>query len=57
MKLPDKFNDAEREAYQWLNDCGIGGWSVDLKDKTVHSGDGDFADLVEFAEFQGKEPT
>lgn len=54
MPLPKKFTAAEHEAYQWLYDRGIGGWTVDLKDKTVLSVDGPFGSLVEFAKWCGK---
>lgn len=55
--LPKKFTDEECEAWCWLWDCGIKGWSVDYADKTVrdHSGshDGDWLSLVEFAKAMG----
>lgn len=49
--LPAKFSDAEREAYKWLYDCQVDGWSVDLATKKVFSLDGGyFNSLVEFRE-------
>lgn len=49
--LPAKFSEAEREAYKWLYDCQIIGWSVDLVTKKVFSLDGGyFNSLVEFRE-------
>ncbi len=35
--LPAKFTAAERTAYDWLWDCGVAGWSLDLKTKQVRT--------------------
>lgn len=52
--LPQRFTAEEQAAYQWLHDCGIRGWSVDLLDKTVLSVEGKFGSLIEFAAWCGK---
>ena len=52
-KLPAKFTQAERDAHQWLYDCGCTGWAVDLLTKRVTYLDGEDAkkarDLCELA--------
>lgn len=47
-ELPAKFTHAERDAYQWLWDCGVRSWVVDLLTKRVTTCRGEYASLVEF---------
>lgn len=56
--LPDKFTAEERYCYQWLYDCQVRGWLVDLVTKKVTWADNNdrlhtFNTLVSFAEFLG----
>ena len=58
--LPKKFTQAERYAYDWLYDCGVRGWLVDLITKQVHSVDNNdvvhkHKSLVDFAKLHGME--
>ena len=57
--LPAKFTEEERDCYQWLYDCGIKGWLVDLLDKSVRWVDASdrmhtSKSLVEFAKLRGR---
>lgn len=46
--LPGKFTDEERKAYQWLYDCAVRPWFVDLLTKRVYTENGVYANLVEY---------
>lgn len=46
--LPAKFTEEERLAYQWLYDCGIRPWTVDLLTKRVKTPAREYASLVEY---------
>lgn len=48
-ELPKKFRKAERRAYDWLYDCGIRPWTVDLATKRVRTPTHDYNNLVDFA--------
>lgn len=47
-ELPAKFTAAEREAYQWLYDCGVTGWTVDLLTKRVRTADAEYPSLTDY---------
>jgi hypothetical protein len=47
--LPVKFTDDERRAYDWLHDCNISPWVVDLLTKRVKTARGEFDSLVAYA--------
>jgi len=52
--LPPKFDEKERQAYQWLYDRQIDWWSVDLQDKTVTTlNDSKWSSLLTFARHHG----
>jgi hypothetical protein len=51
--LPKKFIEKEKYCYQWLYDCGIRGWTVDLKTKEVYACDKTYKSLIEFAKHEG----
>lgn len=51
--LPAKFNAAERRAYQWLWDCNIRPWVVDLLTKKVKTPSASFKSLLTFAASHG----
>jgi hypothetical protein len=52
---PSHFTQEERDAYQWLYDCNVRGWLVDLIHKSVTTEDGTYASLVEFRkEIEGR---
>lgn len=58
--LPARFTSEERYAYQWLHDCQIRGWMVDLLKKSVTYVDENdilhhHKSLIEFAKVQGME--
>jgi len=52
-KLPKKFSSDERRAYDWIYDCQIANWLVDLATKEVVAGEGKYPGLVEFARSRG----
>lgn len=52
-ELPAKFTVNERRAYDWLYDCGIRPWTVDLITKAVKTPNGEHAGLVEYAKSCG----
>ena len=59
-RLPPKFTDDERAAYQWLLDCNVRGWMVDMKTKHVHYFSGKlifgYESLIHFARSKGMVP-
>ena len=55
--LPSKFSDAERRAYQWLYDCQVRGWTVDLLTRQVRCDGVAHENLVTFAESHGMQTT
>lgn len=46
--LPVSFSAKERAAYEWLYDCDVNGWVVDLLTHEVQSTRGKYCDLVAF---------
>ena len=52
-ELSRKFTDAERKAYDWLWDCDIRPWVVDLLTKEVTTPKGKYKSLVEYANAMG----
>jgi hypothetical protein len=53
--LPAKFTAAERRAYDWLYDCGIRPWLVDLVTKRVTTPDAEYESLVSYREHVERE--
>lgn len=51
--LPPNFTQAERDAYEWLYDCGFFHWCLNLATKKVRDRHSDFASLTEYAKFKG----
>jgi len=52
--LPPKFGVRERRAYDWLYDCQVRGWLVDMVDKSVYvEGGRRFRGLVSYAKHCG----
>lgn len=51
--LPKKFTDAEREAWCWLTDCGVTGWTVCYVGKRVWEMPDNEAVLVKTATYPG----
>jgi hypothetical protein len=49
-ELPKKFTAAERRAYQWLLDCKVRPWTVDLLTKRVKTLHGEYESLVAYRE-------
>lgn len=48
-----KFTDEERRAWDWLHDCGIRPWLVDLLTKEVRAPGKTFKSIVDFAKSKG----
>jgi hypothetical protein len=48
-----KFTVTERDAWDWLHDCDIRPWLVDLVTKEVNTPQGKFKNLVEYAVSKG----
>jgi hypothetical protein len=51
--LPKKFTEDERIAYDWLFDCDIRPWFVDLGTKEVTTINKTYSSLVEYAKKKG----
>ena len=47
-ELPAKFTAEERRAYDWLYDCGVRPWTVDLLTKRVKTPLVEYESLVIF---------
>jgi hypothetical protein len=53
--LPTKFTDRECAAYVWLWKLKVGPWTVDLLTKNVKTPETGYANLIEFAQYHGRE--